>query len=477
MLSFDEQLFFRTNGQLGDKLEVLLQSTRQKTEIWGATLNSAEFLIEQEQAEKFCFQLLKNYWGKVDLLYQEPNFMMEAVNAKLEEFFSNPQNSPTLFQFLHTNGEVQFEQFIEFILSKPIAKQLTQTGLNQINSYKVNNHFFIQPIYSKHAAFWEYIYAKKIYSLLLQMPLAKMERPFELMEHLKRQLQKHVTMNRTATIIHKLVQKIDYENPRSYALKQLHLFNVCTHLTSGRKHLLKLQKCITVVHQKWATGLFALNDKENTLLAYILFQESTYKKDYSNIIVQGLYLIENERLNNHAIELVVEYTDVLSSMNPQPQALVKNYKANYLEHVFYVLLDALVKEGQFKQAFQLMKNYELATCTDVFELLQLEHIKDELHKIEAIVQQDIAVLVDGSAQRIRESLATWQMYYLDKKGSYFIIAEMTSLHFCNLLKILFYEEQDLLLEKLLSVYKKYLLVPTHINNLRQFFEQRVAIKS
>ena len=87
---------------------------------------------------------------------------------------------------------------------------------------------------------------------------------------------------------------------------------------------------------------------------------------------------------------------------------MKNYKENYLEHVFYVLIDTLVKEGQFARGFELMKNYELATCTGFFELLQSENPEPMLHQLEATVQQDIAVLVDGSTQIIRESLATWQ---------------------------------------------------------------------
>lgn len=70
--------------------------------------------------------------------------------------------------------------------------------------------------------------------------------------------------------------------------------------------------------ENWSTGTFALNTKEQTLLGYMLFQEAVYKRDYRSILLQGMYLIEEERINNHAIELVVEYADVLSSMNPQP---------------------------------------------------------------------------------------------------------------------------------------------------------------
>lgn len=483
LLFFDEQLFQRTNGHTGEKLEKALNEHIQDASpiqnLWGETLNSSHFLVEQDRAERFCFNLLKNYWGKVNLFFydsfHEAHFNIETANEKIQQFFENPQNKQPLFQFLQLHGEVRFEQFIEFIFSKPINEPTTKTGLDQISVYKVNDRYLIQPIYSEHAKFWKIIYAKKIYSLFLQLPLQKMEHPVELMEILKRELQNVLSINRVATIIHKLVQQVDYENPRSYALKQLHLLNVRTHFTSGRRHFLKLRKCIHALQMTWSTGPFALNDKEHTLLGYMLFQEAVYKKGYESIIAHGMYLIEDERLNDHAIELVVEYEDVLSSMNPQPAALVKDYKANYLEHVFYVLIDTLVKVELFSQAFELIKNYELATCTALFELVHTSNEGKALHKIEATVQQDIALLVDGSAHIIRESIVTWQEEYLNKKGLYYAIAEMSSQHICNLLKVLFNEEQDALVEKLLSVYKKYLLIPSHLHQFRQFIEQRVTI--
>lgn len=483
LLHFDEQLFQRTNGQIGEKLEKALDEQFQQIPhdqvIWGHALNSVDFLIEQDRAERFCFQLLKNYWGKVNLFFydsfHEANFNIEMANQKIQHFFDNQHNKHALFQFLQVQGEVHFGQFVEFIFSKPISATLSQTGLDKITVYKVNERFLIQPIYTEHSHFWNIIYAKKIYSLFLQQPLKKMERAVELMKILKRQLKQELTKNRVATILHKLIQYIDYENPRSYALKQLHLINICNHFTSGRRHMLKLRKCIYLLQQGWSTGPFALNDKEHTLLAYMLFQEAVYKKDFDHIIQHGMYLIEDERLNSYAIELVVEYEDVLSSMNPQPHALVKNYQANYLEHVFYILIDTLVKQEQFSQGYQLMMQYELTTCTGLFELLHSQHLAEELHKIEAIVQQDIALFVDGSTQNIRESLATWHAHYLNRDEPYYAIVEMTSHHLCNLLRILFHEEQDILLEKLLYVYKKYILIPQHFNQFRQFIEQRVTI--
>lgn len=484
LLLFDEQLLQATNGQSGEILERICLETFPANPIhqssWGVTLPSVQFLIDQDQAEQFCFQLIKNYWGKEKLFFddtfQEANFNVEVVNARVQQFFDNQKNGKQLLNLLHIHGEIRFEQFVEQLFSKPIEASKLKNGLDLIYVYKVNDQFLVQPIYSQHASFWKYVWAKKVYSLFLQVPLLEIERPLELMGILKQQLPNHVTVNRTASIIHKLVQQIDDGNPRSLALKQLHLLNARTHFTSGRRHFLKLRKCIDALQANWSSGRLALNEKEKTLLSYMLFQQAIFKKEHQAIIEYGLYLIEGERLNNHAIELVVEYQDVLNSMSPQPHAIVKNYKGNYLEHVFFVLIDTLVKESQFDFAIELLRNHELASCTVLFELLQSSNATQELHKIEAAVQQDIAILVDGSTQLVRESLKTWQVYYLDRKGPYIQIAEMSSMHVCNILKILFHEEQDIILEKLLSVYKKYLVIPKHLDKLRQFIEQRVAVK-
>lgn len=484
LLSFDEQLLQVTKGQTGESLERICLEEFSADQIyqsgWGITLPSAQFLIDQDQAEQFCFQLIKHYWGKAKLFFddtfQEANFNVEVANERVQQFFDNPKNGQQLFNLLHIHGEMRFEQFVEQLFSKPIEEQKLKNGLDVIYVYKVNDQFFVQPIYSQQASFWEYVSAKKIYSLFLQVPLLKIERPLELMGILKQQLQHHVTVNRKASIIHKLVHQIDDGNPRSLVLKQLHLFNARTHFTSGRRHFLKLRKCIDALQEDWSSGSLALNEKEKTLLSYMLFQEAIFKKEPEAIIAYGLFLIEGERLNNHAVELVVEYEDVLSSMSPQPHAIVKNYKENYLEHVFFVLLDTLVKENRFDFAIKLLRNHELASCTVLFELLQLPNVAQELHKIEATVQQDIAIIVDGSTQLIRESLKTWQAHYSERKGPYIQIAEMTSMHVCNILKILFHEEQDIILEKLLSVYKKYLVIPKHLTKLREFIERQAVVE-
>ena len=480
LLKCDEQLLRETQGQTAEKLERAIKAlspVEVVSGIWGAAIPLDLLIIEEERAAQFVFQLVKKYWGKVNLFLLDPllaaNLDIEFANERIDVFFKSPQSKQTIFNYVVMHGEIRFEHIVALIFGKTIKQTTNDTGLQQLFVHKIGNHYMVQPIYSEQRQFWHTIYAKKIYSLLLQAPLQQIDNPIMLMNHLKQHLLGIVTVNRMATIIHQLVQQIDYENPRSFQLKQLHLLNVMTHFTSGRRHFLKLKKCIDQVKKAWSTGQFALTEKEITLLSYMLLNEAVMKKDLDKIIEHGLFLIERDRLNDHAVELMVEYSDVLNNMKPQPQALVKNYDANYLEFVFFIVIDALVQKKRYDTVFKLLGEHELASCTAVFEVLNSAVPDEVYHKIEATVQRDIAFLVDESPQHIAESVRMWQQLNKAPANPFFEVAEMTSYHVCNLLKTFFTMEQFELFEKLLTVYKKYLLRPAHFERLRHFLEEAV----
>lgn len=482
LLKCDEQLLQATQGQIGEKLERVIatfqQGEHKDLHLWGEVLPIESMLINEERAINFCFRLIKKYWGSVHLFFREPlqavHLDIEYANERMHVFFESPQNKRFIFNFAVMHGEIRFEHLIALIFGKTIQGSVRDEGLERLYVHKINNQYMVQPIYLEQIQFWETVYAKKLYSMFLQIRLQEIENPLTLMTNLKVHLRKILTVNRTATILHKLIQQLDYENPQSFQLKQLHLLNVRNHFTSGRRHLLKLKKCIQQVEASWGTGKWALNEKERTLLSYILLQEAIVKKERENIIEYGLFLIEQDRLNDHAVELLVEYSDVLTSMKPQPEALVKNYEANYLESVFYVVMDALVQEKQFSTVFRLLQEHELASCTAIYDVLNTSTATEILHKIEATVQLDIAFLVDGSTHYILDSVRVWQEQYVSPKSPYWQVAEMTSRHVCNVLKTLFAEEQFEVFEKLMSVYKKYLFIPAHAERLRDFIEESIV---
>lgn len=481
MQKLDECLYTLSNGQTGDRLEEAIRQWSGQTYatvIWGEQILVAQFLLDEQQAQAQLIELIKKHWSLRLLssdLAGKVGLSLETVKARIHQFFVQSKNHQMLFSYTELRSELRFEQLVELLFGKTIAPVTQQFGLEKIYLHKFSHRYFIQPIYLEQAAFSYVIYAKKIYSSFLQVPLSLVADSFRVMTNFRDALQKVVTKNRTATILHKLVQKIDEENIRSDELKQLHLLNIRTHFTSGRRHFLKLKKCIHYVEQRWDSGRWALNEKEKILFAYMLLHEAVVRRDRQQVIVYGLFLIEEGRLYNYAVELVVEYSDVLNSMNPQPSALIKNYEANYLEYVFFVLVDALVEEEQFERAYELLVDYELATCTSIYQVLHAVDQEEELHVMEASIQQNIALLVDGSLQNIRDSITEWLSGYGEKTSPYFLIARQSSKHMSNILKILFIAEEDIVLDKLMHVYKKYVKNDVHLTDLREFIEERALV--
>lgn len=448
MYRLDEQLYKLANGQVGEKLEAAIRQMMGQIATlsdWGVLLQSEFFLLDEASAQVDFTRLLSEHWH------------IEA--------------GADIFQRAVTKGEITPALCYEWLNEKSVEPL---ASLQKIYVHQVGERYFIQSIYADQHVFWETLYAKKLYAFFWQQPLSHIEQPVERMQALRHALQLTVAKNSATTILHKLIQKLNAENPPSFLLKQLNVLNVCMHFTSGRRHLRKLRKCIAHVEEQWRAGEWALTEKERTLFSYMLLREAVIRNNRQHIIAHGLFLIENERLHNYAVELVMEYSEVLQAMPPQPKALIKNYEANYLEYVFFVLIDALVIEEEFEQAYELLLHYELASCEAIYMLLN-EQKNEQIHLIEATMQRDIAMLVDQSVQNMRESLTIWQMQRADKRSDYFQLAKSSSKHVSNLLKILFVQEEDILLEKLLDAYKKYLSNDAHLRSLRRFFEQRIVV--
>ena len=207
-------------------------------------------------------------------------------------------------------------------------------------------------------------------------------------------------------------------------------------------------------------------EKQLVMATYKQFESAALQQDFSHLLQHGYYLLENDRLNNYAIEIMLEYPDVLPDIKPSPQSLVKNYQINYLEFVLYSMIDALVKQQHYDKAFVLIQTYKEASCEFIFEYVNDFGTDDEVYRLGAVVQQDIAYLVDGSPKFIRQSLAIWRTTYRDVASDYYDIADMTSKHLCNVMEVLFALEYFELLEYMVEVYKKYLFIDHYFEQLR-----------
>ena len=309
------------------------------------------------------------------------------------------------------------------------------------------------------------------------MKLALIEQPVGFMKIFKELLAVAYTHNRIASIIHKLVQELDYENPKSFELKQLHLLNIVNHYVSGRRSLIRLKKCVDRFVANWSHGNFEITEMEQTLLAYLLFMRATVLKLPDEQLEFALFLMEDERLNNHSVEILFEFGAALNLVRPQPESIVKNYANYYLEHVYYLMLNTLVERELFYEGYKLLKRVEIASCTAMYQVIQGDKSEEALAYIEATVQRDITTVMQMPASQMMEAIQSWQALYRKPKTIYAKTAIITTKHIMNILKILFVNEQLDGFEKLLEVYKKYLEIPSSSKMLHQFLVDHIEHRS
>lgn len=463
MLKVDEQLYELAQGSTGDKLEQAIKKvTNDGSSIWGAALSPGLFLVGEQLSIHLAYSTAKECWGEGSAFFSTQD---DAVKEKLADFFL-PHNKEKFENYMALHPILKVEHFISYVVGRDF--DVPSSDVLEILLHKIGEQWLVHIIYKKDEPFWRALYAKKLYSLFMRVQLQQIEQSATLMQQLRGTLQQLVTKNRAATILHQLIHRLEQNNGRSLQLKQLHLMDVVSHFTSGRRHFIKLKKRIAQVYEMWGEGKWALTEKEKTLLTYMLLNEAASRKDTDQVVLYGSFLIEDDRLNNHAVELMLEYSDALTLSKPQSHTLVKAYSDNYVEFVFYSIIHALVQKQQYMQVLTLLKEHEIASCTAINQYLNTPFEPDLLHKIEANVQQDIANIVHGSLQHIRHSLDIWLVNYKIKKSPYIKIAKMTSQHLCNILKTLWATEQFELFEKLMEIYKKYLFIEAHFKQLRSF---------
>ncbi|TSI08296.1 hypothetical protein [Lysinibacillus sp. BW-2-10] len=478
MLKIDEQLLAKTKGNVGQVLEDAIQALfptdkEMDSSMYGAMLKLDSILISKEQAQNMIYSTVLQYWGDVDLLLhsvlQSTTIDLENANERLHTFLSSSHGKKSIFDYLLIHNDFQFENLIGLVFGKDIKIHIPVGGLHKIYLYQIGKKFLLHTIYNKRNEFWNLLFTKKIYSVFLQAPLDSIQDATHLIQQFKIILQQHHTLNQSVVLTNELIQRVDHENIRSYQLKELHLFNLITHFNGGKRHYRKIKPLIEEIFASWGKGKWALSEKENTLLTYILAVNASKEKETEKVIEYGKYLINKDRLINHSIELLVEYSDVLPSLKPEPATLVKRYNKNYLEKIFYLLIEALIQKQQFHEVITLLKKYDIASCISIYEYFNAQHFdQDLLHRIEATVQRDIAYIVHNSPQYVLQSVEVWINNYQNEKSPYFEIARETSKHVCNLLKALFATEQYELFEKLMEVYKKYLKLDDHFEELRDF---------
>lgn len=482
----DEQLFESTNGHIGDVFEKSVQlfsndiSVTGK-EIWGQSLPLTLFLVEEERANHLIELLIMSHWKDLNLFLLEElkDFHLdpEILTNRLQQFFASPQGIARLTQYAKQNNRLKYENFLSVLLDKDIKIDGGSTGLSEILIFKIKDKWIIQGIYSDHQNFWRTLYAKKMYSCLKQCKLDQIQKPVLFVKIYKDLLEAAFTRNRIASILHKHVQELDYDNPKSFELKQLHLLNIVNHYLSGRRSLVKLKKCIDRFEQSWSRGNFEITEMEQTLLTYLLFMRATVLKLEDEQIQYARFLIQDERLNNHSVEIYFEFGVILNLVRPQPESIIKYYPNYYLENLYYLILNTFVKRGLYEEAFQLIQHVELATCSAIYRVINGDNSEEALAGIEATIQRDIMTVMKYPPDLMMEAIQLWRKEMEWPKSSSSKLANLSVRHISNVLKTLFVNEQYDGFEKLLEVYKKYLHIPSYTTNLHQFLVQHVENES
>lgn len=477
LLKFDHMLLQETKGQIGESLEKAIKSlstTEYKMDplVFGEVIPLDDILVNEKYAKHLIHSIIQQYWGNVDLFthhfFREIHFDLDTINSKLRTFLSSSQGRQAIFDYLLIHHTFNFKNLIGIIFGKNIEVSKPVGGLSHFYLYKINKKYFVHVVYRGNLKFWNTLFLKKVYSIFMQVKIEQIQNVVALMKQFHNHLQKNYTKSQSVAITNSLIEQIDYYNTRSYLLKELHIFNIMNHFNGGKRHFKKIRKMIPKAIESWRNGHWIMTEKEQTLLTYMLVIDTYQSKEIDKTIQYGQQLIKKERLNDYAIELLLDYSDALPNLKPEPRTLVKHYDNNFLEQTFFILIDALVQKERYDEVISLLKKYDIVSCQAIYNYFNSTPFNNDLlHQIEATVQRDIALIVDQSLHHVSGSIEKWLLQY-KQVNNYISISEMTSKHVCNLLKSLFATQHYDLFEKLMEIYNKYLKIDDHFENLKEF---------
>lgn len=168
MLKIDEQLLNESKGLIGQPLEDAifnLQTKKLHFDIFGAVLPKDLLLVNLEKARDLVVSIAQKHWGEVDLFLhatlQKTSIDLENANQRLISYFSSPQGTKALFDYLLVHHSMEFENLITLVFGKEVKLSKSVGGLRQIHLYKIGKKFFIHIIYNDHSSFWNVLFLKK----------------------------------------------------------------------------------------------------------------------------------------------------------------------------------------------------------------------------------------------------------------------------------------------------------------------------
>lgn len=362
------------------------------------------------------------------------------------------------FQYAVCNGHLQFEKLSTY-LTMPTSFILTH--LQDVYIFQVGEQFFLHCIYSDRVKEGERAFLTHSEQIFMQQPLHQIYAMYEWLTCYIELAQRSFSVNKVCEQLQLLMDHFLKRQPKSMQLKVFCMTEVLYRFTKGSKQYPYVLRRMAQLKLMWKRGKWALSVKERTLFAYIAMNIAYEKRQWKKVSDEANFLLKQDRIIDAAVEFIVEYGRFLQPVQPQPEALIKNYRTNVLENFFYMYIEALTKQKKYTLAFDILKNYEMATMTSLYRYLH-EPSSENLIAIEAAFQKNIALLIDDSVSYIKQSLEKWYNEYTIRVDAF-----ISSHYICYLLEILFVCEQYELFERLMEVYSKYMKFDAHYERLKQ----------
>ena len=471
-MDYGQKLYHLTNGQTNEKFEEILHSLYGKgSDVWGSMLPVKTFLQPAETAAHALFELARTHWMTIHkaniFQFRQQQLDLHFINERLQAFFKEPSNRERLFHHAKMHGKVTFESLYHLIFERKVTFAQPVCNLLTIHVYQVGADYFIQPIFYRQLDFWQHVFAKKAYSIFMQQPLEHIAEPLKIMQQLHAALRHLKTKKQCTKILFKLTQQLVEMNTLSLALKQIEVFNVLVHFTGGARYVKKLPLIIEDMGTRWQEGDWCLTEQENALLAYLLMCAAYEQRRYEEVLQWGDWLLQGNRLFNHAVAILIEYEYFLASFNPEPDRLLKNDKANYLEYTFYMVFHAYVQLAKYKEARELLRQHESASCQLFYMYF---HNTPQTASYEKLFKQQVRSDIQQLTQ-CEDAKAAIEVWQQQKYTTYGKITKTTSKKIMNMLKMAYMLGEEELFSLLYPSFKKYIALPRHQQELRRFMKK------
>lgn len=373
-----------------------------------------------------------------------------------------------MFQYNQSEFIVGFEQLASHF---SISKNFVLTYLQQIAIIQVDGRYIVQPINISSAQEDKNKIELLIRTTFKQIPIEYWVDGVQAFRFYQKFVQQIMSKTQARKFLEEVTLRITKRNKKSLAIKQIQMLHLVYHFSVRSRFTVKQAQ---LIQRKWSSGKWALTEKEKTMLSYILMQEAHRRMHDEVTLKHALYLIENDRLANVAVELILDYGHLLTTFKPDQDIYVKDYRSNYLEHTFYITIEVLDRQQKYEEIVGILKQFPIASCEALSLYLHTKEI-DYLAQLEATMQRDIAYIVDQTHENIRKSIKRWQNLYLVEGTRENKIARQVSSHTCRLLKALFLTEQFSLFDKLMTAYNKYFFIEEDYLNLKKSIASKMQL--